>query len=88
MCRKCFLAYKKYSNSHDVLQDNLQKAVAALDLFPASTSTPLAPPSSKRPRVDTSFSSQGSSLSNKSPDVVVCIKKQFNIIMIVLLLDK
>ena len=58
MCRKCFLAYKKYSNSHDVLQDNLQKAVAALDLFPASTSTPLAPSSSKRPRVDTSFSSK------------------------------
>ena len=49
MCRRCFLAYKKYSNSHDVLQDNLQKVVAALDLFPVSTSTPLAPPSSKSP---------------------------------------
>lgn len=33
LCRKCFLAYKKYSNCHDVLQDNLQKAVAALGLF-------------------------------------------------------
>ena len=80
MCRKCFLAYKKYSNSYDLLQDNLHKAVAALDLVPASTSIPLSPPSSKRPRVRASFSSQGSSLVNQSPDVVVCNKQQFNII--------
>ena len=48
MCRKCFLAYKKYSNSYDLLQDNLH-----LDLVPASSSIPLSPPSSKRPRFHT-----------------------------------
>lgn len=70
MCRKCFLAYKKYSNTYDVLQDNLQKAVAALDLIQASSST--TPPLPKKPRVHMSLPSTGSS--SKSPDVVVCLK--------------
>ena len=46
MCRMCFLAYKKYSNFYDLLQDNLHKAVVALDLVLASTSILLSPPSS------------------------------------------
>ena len=80
MCRKCFLAYKKYNNSHKVLQDNLQKAITALELVSHSTSSPPLPhPPSKRPRVDV-ISSQGSFQSNKSPGVVVCIIDHFSYI--------
>ena len=46
MCRKCFLAYKKYSNSSNLLQDNLYKAVVAPDLV-ASTSILQTPPSQR-----------------------------------------
>ncbi len=67
MCRKCFLAYKKYSNSHDVLQDNWQKAIAVQSLASSFT-----PPLSKRPRIHNPLPFAGPSSSNRSPDVVVC----------------